>query len=312
VGGVTGDGRCELTDDYARALEQYLAEPGEPALARAHEIGRRVLTEGRGVLEMAAMHSRSIAGALRPRGDAERARTVEAAGEFFAEALAPFEMAHRGFWEANAVLRRLNDVLESQAKRIASMLHDDTGQLLASVHFALAHVASSLPEDSAREIQAARDLLDEIEQRLRNLAHELRPPILDDLGLVPALRFLADSAWKRWGLPVSVHASLDGDLPGTIETTLYRITQEALTNVAKHARATTALIAVHQSEQQIVCSVRDNGVGFDATAVTPGTGVRGLGLMEIEERVAALGGILHLGHNKPRGTELTVQIPFER
>src|SRR5439155_2383616 len=115
-----------------------------------------------------------------------------------------------GFWEANAVLRRLNDVLEGQAKRIASMLHDDTGQLLASVHFALAHVAGEVPPESAQEIQAARALLVEIEQRLRSLAHELRPPILDDLGLVPALKFLADSAWKRWGLPVTVHASIDG------------------------------------------------------------------------------------------------------
>src|SRR5207244_12862537 len=119
VGGVAGDGRRELTDEYARALEQYLTERGEPALARAHEIGRRILTDGRGILEMAAIHSRSVATILKPRSDGERTRATEAAGEFFSEALAPFEMAHRGFWEVNAVLRRLNDVLQGQSKRIA-------------------------------------------------------------------------------------------------------------------------------------------------------------------------------------------------
>jgi signal transduction histidine kinase len=307
------DRRPELADDYAVALQHFLSKPEEAALARAHELGRNALTEGLGVLDMATVHSRALAAALRrPLPDGERAQVLEALEKFFIEALSPFEMAHRGFWEANVVLHRLNDVLEGQVKRIASQLHDEAAQLLASVHFALADVARDLPADPANEIQAVRGLLDQIEQRLRNLAHELRPPILNDLGLVPALEFLADSVSKRWGLPVTVQASIDQDLPPTVEATVYRITQEALTNVAKHAKATHAQVRVQQAAHQVACSIRDDGMGFDATALAPGKDSRGLGLVEIQERVAALGGVLRLGSNTPRGADLTVEIPLER
>jgi two-component system sensor histidine kinase UhpB len=92
---------------------------------------------------------------------------------------------------------------------------------------------------------------------------------------------------------------------------VYRITQEALTNVAKHAKATYAQVTVQQAAHQVACSIRDDGMGFCATALAPGKGTRGLGLVEIQERVAALGGVLRLGSNTPRGTDLTVEIPLE-
>ena len=304
--------RRELAADYTVALRHYLSEPEEPALARAHELGREALTEGLGVLDMATLHSSALAATLeQPLADADRHRVLEALETFFLETLAPFEMAHRGFWEANVVLHRLNDVLEGQAKRIAAQLHDDSAQLLASVHFALADVASQLPEERASAIHAARGLLDQIEQRLRNLAHELRPPILDDMGLIPALEFLAETVSKRWGLPVTVRAELDRALPATVEATLYRITQEALINAARHAQATQAEVSVSHAGHCVTCSIRDDGVGVDATAVAPGMGGRGLGLVEIYERVAALGGMVRLGANAPRGTTLAVEIPLE-
>ena len=306
------DRRRELAADYAVALQHYLAEPEEPALARAHELGRKALTEGLGVLDMATLHSCALAATLRQTlADTERMQVLEALEKFFLETLSPFEMAHRGFWETNVVLRRLNDVLEGQAKRIAAQLHNESSQLLATVHFALADVANHLPAERAREIHAARGLLDQIEHRLRNLAHELRPPILDDMGLVPALEFLADTVGKRWGLPVAVQATLDRGLSATVEATLYRITQEALTNVAKHAKATRAEVQLQQGSHCVACSIRDDGVGMDAAILEPGAGLRGIGLFEIQERVAALGGILHLRANAPHGTDLTVEIPLE-
>lgn len=304
--------RRELAADYAVALEHYLSEPEEPGLARAHELGRKALTEGLGVLDMATLHSCALATTLRqPLGDGERAQVLEALEKFFLETLSPFEMAHRGFWEANIVLHRLNDVLEAQAKRIAGQLHDDSAQLLASVHFALAEVARQLPDERAQEIQAARGLLVQIEERLRSLAHELRPPILDDLGLVPALEFLADTVSKRWGLPVSVEVSLDRTLPATVEATLYRIARESLTNVARHAKATRAEVHVTRAGHNVACSIRDDGVGADMSVLVPGKGGRGMGLVEIQERVGALGGVLRLSPNYPRGTDLTVEIPLE-
>lgn len=306
------DRRRDLAADFAVALQHYLAEPEEPGLARAHELGRKALTEGLGVLDMATLHSCALSATLRqPLADAKRAEVLEALEKFFLETLSPFEMAHRGFWETNVVLRRLNEVLEGQAKRIAAQLHNESSQLLATVHFALADVARSLPAERAQEIHAARGLLDQIEQRLRNLAHELRPPILDDLGLVPALEFLADTVGKRWGLPVAVQASLDRQLSATVEATLYRIAQEALTNVARHAQATRAEVRVRQGAHCVACSISDDGVGMDEALLLPGTGARGMGLFEIQERVAALGGVLHVRANRPHGTDLTVEIPLE-
>lgn len=306
------DRRRDLAADYAVALQHYLAEPEEPGLARAHELGRTALSEGLGVLDMATLHSCALAATLRHAlADTERMQVLEALEKFFLETLSPFEMAHRGFWETNVVLRRLNEVLEGQAKRIAAQLHNESSQLLATVHFALADVANKLPAERASEIQAARGLLDQIEQRLRNLAHELRPPILDDLGLVPALEFLADTVGKRWGLPVAVDASLDRALSATVEATLYRIAQEALTNVARHAKATRAEVRLQQGAHCVACSIRDDGVGMDAALMSPGTGARGMGLFEIQERVAALGGIVRMRANSPRGTDLTVEIPLE-
>jgi len=306
------DRRPDLVVDYAVAFQHYLAEPEEAALSRAHELGRKALTEGLGVLDMATLHSCALAATLKqPLTDCERARVLEALEKFFLETLSPFEMAHRGFWEANVVLHRLNDVLEGQAKRIAAQLHDESAQLLASVHFALADLATQLPAERVSAIHAARDLLTQIEQRLRSLAHELRPPILDDLGLVPALEFLGETVTKRWGLPVTVQVSLDRELPPTVEATLYRIAQEALTNAARHAKATQARVTLQQAAHSIACSICDDGIGIDTAAVAPGKGRRGLGLLEISERVVALGGALQLGAHAPQGTELRVEIPLE-
>lgn len=306
------DRRRDLAVDYAVALQHYLAEPEEPALARAHELGRKALTEGLGVLDMATLHSCALAATLKqPLAETERTEVLDALERFFIETLSAFEMAHRGFWEANVVLRRLNEVLEGQAKRIAAQLHDESSQLLASVHFALADVASKLPADHASEIQAARGLLNQIEARLRNLAHELRPPILDDMGLGPALAFLADTITRRWGLPVTLNVALERGLSATVEATLYRIAQEALTNAAKHAHATSAEVRIQQRAHSVVCSIRDDGIGVDPAALEPGSGVRGIGLFEIEERVAALGGALTMGPSLPHGTDLTVELPLE-
>ncbi|HZM63159.1 MAG TPA: ATP-binding protein [Vicinamibacterales bacterium] len=300
-----------LARDYSIALEQYLAEQAEPGLERAYELGRRALAEGSGVLEMATVHSRALPAALASAtSETDRVKRLEAIERFFVEASSPFEMAFLSFREANVVLHRLNDVLEGQARRIAHALHDEAAQLLASVHLALADIGVRYP-DTAKAQNDVRGLLEQIEERLRNLSHELRPPILEDLGLVPALEFLADSVHKRWGLAVTVQALINGGVPATIETTLYRIIHEALINVVRHAKATRADVALRREAHRIVCSVRDDGIGLDAS-VKGKSGRSGLGLVEIQERTAALGGVLRLEPNVGRGTDLSVEIPLER
>jgi signal transduction histidine kinase len=301
----------QIDERYQAALFDYLAAPEEVALLGGYDLGRSALSKGLGLLEMATVHSRSVGMALnRPLRDDERARLLDAQTEFFVEALSPFEMAHRAFHDANAVLRRLNDMLEGQAKRIAYALHNEAGQLIASLHFSLAEAERGLPPENLKHLRDVRTLLVEIEERLRNISHELRPPVLEDLGLSAALELLAESVNSRWGLPVAVTVSLKGDLPASIENTVYRIAQEALTNTAKHAGASRAEVVLRQTDGKIICSILDDGAGFDDSAAfrkrRPG-----LGLTEIRERVASLGGAVRLRLNQDRGTDLTIEIPLD-
>jgi PAS domain S-box-containing protein len=208
-------------------------------------------------------------------------------------------------------LRRINQMMEEEAKRIARALHDEAGQLLASTRIALEQVAQTLPPSSYDGIQKVLGLLDQSEDQLRNLAHELRPAILDDLGLIPAFQFLADGVSKRSGLTITVQGEIRERPPSAVETALYQIVREALTNVTKHAKATHAGITLRQEDQILRCSIRDNGVGFSREAVSAKKGERGLGLIIIRERLNALGGALQVVSAPREGTELCVSIPLE-
>ena len=300
-----------FSERYQSALQDYLISSDEDALLGGYDLGRSALSEGIGLLELATIHSSAVAAVLnRPLDEKAKARLWDAQNEFLMEALSPFEMGHRAFRDANTVLKRINDMLEGQAKRIAYALHSEAGQLLASLHLELAEAGRDLPAKKTKHLTNIRETLLEIENRLRNLSHELRPPVLDDVGLSAALALLAEGVSSRWGLPVIVTVGLKGDLPAAIENTVYRIAQEALTNVAKHADASRAEVRVRQIDRKVVCSVRDDGVGFDDTA-----GFRkqrpGIGMAEIRERVAALGGVVRLGLNGDRGTNLTIEIPLD-
>ncbi len=208
-------------------------------------------------------------------------------------------------------LRRLNQMLEEEAKRIAHALHDEAGQLLASAHIALDEAVRQLPSSSQECLQKVKHLLDQGEEQLRRLAHELRPTILDDLGLTAALEFLADGVSKRTGLTIAVKGSTQGRLPPSVETALYRIIREALTNAARHAKATRVEIALQPEDGAVRCFIRDNGIGFDGNAVLVRGGERGLGLIGIRERLNALGGSLEIASVPGQGTELRVMTPLE-
>jgi len=299
----------KLEDQYTAALQDSIRGGGEPALQQAYELGRRALAEGLGVLDMATMYHKALAAVLsRASTPEEKMLAIRAGASFFVESLSPFEMTHRGFRETNTTLRRLNQTLEEESKRIAHALHDEAGQLLASVHLALEEVAGNLPP--AREhLQKVKGLLDQIEGQLRRLSHELRPTILDDLGLLPALKFLAEGVAARTGLLITVEDESPLSLSPLLETTLYRIVQEALTNVARHAKASQVDVNIHQELQTLQCSIRDNGVGFDVSAVLARTGGRGLGLIGIRERLNSLGGSLSIVSKQGQGTELVITIP---
>src|SRR5262249_32458602 len=153
-----------LSAEYRAALESYLQGGDEAALVKGYEIGRRTLNEGQGVLGIAAISHQALLEVLAARGTpAEQAKVLSAAQGLLAEALSPFEMAHRGFQEANLALRRLNETLEGEIKRIAHLLHGEAGQLLAAVHIALDDLARDLPPAERERTQQIREFLDRIE-----------------------------------------------------------------------------------------------------------------------------------------------------
>jgi signal transduction histidine kinase len=291
--------------EYRRALLQYLEGNPEAGLEQAYELGRKAMNAGMGVLEMAELQTQIIASVV---GSPPGAEMIQAAGRFFQESLSSYEMTHRAFREANSALRRLNELLEEQAKRIAHALHDDAAQLLVSVHLGLEELGIDLQPVQRGRLQDLREILNKIEERLRQFSHELRPMMLDDLGLLPALRFLGRSVGQRSGLSVSVESALEERLPSALETALYRFFQEMLNNAARHSQAKEVRIDLRREGNQIRASVRDDGKGFDPEA--EGRSHRGLGLLGIRERVEALRGTISIQSAPGEGAHVLVTLPI--
>jgi signal transduction histidine kinase len=303
---------ASFEEEYRACLQEYAAGGGELALGRAYELGRRALTEQKSLVELASVHHQAVLEAVRRVEDEKhRKEVLRASAEFLAECLSPYEMAHRGFQDAVDALRQLNETLEEEIKRIAYSVHDEAGQLLVAVHLALAELALELPEPQQAQITCIKDLLNEVEKHLRRYSHELRPTILDDLGWVPAIRFLADGVSKRANLPIHIEATVSGRFPSAIETALYRVVQEALTNAAKHAKAANVWIRAWRTDSVLCCSIRDDGCGFIITQSQRTGSAKGLGLVAMRERVAAIGGALQIESRPGHGTELSIRLPVE-
>jgi signal transduction histidine kinase len=304
--------RAGFADEYRSSLREYAAGGGEPALGRAYELGRRALTEEKSLVEMASLHHQAVLALV---CDAEngkrREELLRLSAEFLAECLSPYEMAHRGFQDAVKALRQLNETLEEEIKRIAYAVHDEAGQLLVAVHLALAEVALELPAPQQAQFERIKEMLNQVEKHLRRYSHELRPTILDDLGWIPAIRFLAEGISKRANLPIHIDAAVPGRPHATIETTLYRIVQEALTNAVKHARASNVWIRAWRENLVLCCSIRDDGGGFDSSQTLAARGRKGLGIIAMQERVTAIGGTLHIESRPGHGTELSIRLPLE-
>jgi signal transduction histidine kinase len=298
-------------EEYRSALREYAAGGGEVALGQAYELGRRALEEQLSVVELASLHHHALIDLVRATEDKQQKEgLIRISAEFLAECVSPYEMAHRGFQDAVKALRQLNETLEEEIKRIAYAVHDEAGQLLVAVHLALAEVAMGMPEEQQAQFTRIKDLLNEVEKHLRRYSHELRPTILDDLGWIPAIRFLADGVSKRANLPIHIDATVSGRLPTAMETTLYRIVQEALTNAVKHAKASNVWIRAWREDFAQCCTIRDDGAGFK-TRRGQGSPRKGLGLVAMRERVSAVGGTLQIESRPGHGTEVSIRLPME-
>lgn len=206
------------------------------------------------------------------------------------------------------VSRQLVEAQESERRAVARELHDETGQLLTALAL---HLDLAANEDAGGRrvatIRAARELVGDLIRRVRRISLDLRPVMLDDLGLLPALLWLIDRYTGHTSVRVDlVHAGLDRRFPAAVETAAFRIVQEGLTNVARHAGVGSAAVSVSAGSGNVSIEVTDRGGGFDPLSVPAGTTV---GLSGMQERATLLGGRFEV-ESGPGGTTLVVELPF--
>ncbi len=211
--------------------------------------------------------------------------------------------------ELRRLSQRLVKAQEQERKELSRELHDEIGQLLTGMRMelnSLGALRTAPRERFEQRMSETRDLIEQTIRTVRDLAMGLRPSMLDDIGLGPALEWLGRDFSRRSGIPAEVRldGSLDG-LPEEYRTCVFRVVQEAVTNCARHAQARHVRILVHGSEDRVAVSVQDDGLGLPAGGPTH----RGLGLLGIEERARELGGTFHISSQPGRGTMLSVELP---
>jgi signal transduction histidine kinase len=210
---------------------------------------------------------------------------------------------------ASDALKRVVSGQELERRRLARELHDETGQALTSILLGLKGIEEAKDEGELRQsVLQLRELVVQTLQDVRRLAVELRPKALDDFGLVPALEHLGAAFAEQTGIPVHVEAALgNARLADETETALYRIVQEALTNVIKHARASTVSVVLTRKEGRVVAVIEDDGRGFDPDD----TSDERLGLLGMRERIALVDGHLSVEPRPGEGTTIVVEVPAQ-
>lgn len=207
------------------------------------------------------------------------------------------------------LFNRVVQAQEFERQRIARELHDETGQALTAIGMGLRGIGEKVPEGQAADHLAhLEELTSHALDELQRLIAGLRPSHLDDLGLAAALRWYAGEVEER--APLNVRVEVAGDeqpMSGLIKVGLFRVAQEALTNVVKHASAAEAMVRVHYREDEVQLEVADDGIGFDA----PGADRPSWGLIGMQERVALMEGTFALSSEKGRGTSIIVTVPLD-
>jgi signal transduction histidine kinase len=243
-----------------------------------------------------------------------RSRAVDIANEITKDLRASEEELRASAEQLQALSRRLVEVQESERRELARELHDRVGQDLTALSISLDILRTQLPDKSGEAMRSRIDdaaaLLDATAGTIENVMSELRPPMLDDYGLLPALQWYAAEFSGRTGIEVKVHGDEGMErLPQASEIALFRITQEALTNVAKHAHATRVEIGLEHTDTGFTLSIRDDGVGLESGAAPVAGRRQGLGMVTMRERTQSAGGRFEIASVTGGGTRVVVRIP---
>jgi len=223
------------------------------------------------------------------------------------KAMAEIERSQR---ELRDLYQQMHEVREAERMRIARELHDELAQELTALKMDVSWLAGRLPADNDRmreKVERMRHLVDSTVTSVRRIAHDLRPAMLDDLGLVPAIEHLLHGFSQRSGIVVGLDANAEEiEFREPLTTAVYRMIQEALTNVARHARATEVRVAIRVASDDLTVSVWDNGIGISATRLQGG---KSLGVLGIKERARTLGGEADIARSDAGGTLVQIKVP---
>ena len=211
--------------------------------------------------------------------------------------------------ELKELSARLVEAQENERRAISRELHDEVGQSLSALLVELGNLSAAISEGAGQQlrghVEVIKKLAENSVQVVRNMALLLRPSMLDDLGLVPALQWQARETSKRTGLRVDIAADhVSDDLPEEHKTCVYRLVQEALNNCTKHAGARIVRVTVHEEDSKLLLIIQDDGLGFESQEQ------RGLGLLGMAERVTHLGGSFRVDSKRGHGTLLSIELPL--
>jgi signal transduction histidine kinase len=216
--------------------------------------------------------------------------------------------------QLHTLSRRILETQEAERRRVAHELHDELGQALTAIKINL-QLGDRLQNQSPDELNAENlRIVDDALQQVRRLALALRPSMLDDLGLLPALRWMAGQSAERSGYTVEFDtAIIGGRLALEIETACFRIVQESLTNIARHAQAQHVKIALHRTGGVLELSVHDDGCGFDLAAMRERAVIGGsVGVLGMQERAELIGGQLDIESTPGQGSTVRLRCPLRR
>ena len=340
-----------LAERYAEALRGYLSGADESGLWRAYELGRESLESGVGLLDLLSLHrdalDRNVEDPLTP-AQMIRLADAGAAVDFLLEALAPYEMAQRVWQEETEEIPRraelvrkastrqklalgramqaverleeerrqlaadLVDAEEKERNRIAAEVHDDSLQVLSALDMRLQSLARGEEDQERRQaLDSVQEIVRLASERLRNLVFDLRPPDLDRVGLSAVLRASLERLSAESGIEVELHEELETPPPTDGGIVIYRITQEALANVRKHARASRAVVTLTQEQGGCLVQIRDDGQGFDP-AESAGQASKHFGLTVMRERAETVGGWIRVESLPGEGTVVEAWVPGAR
>ena len=205
--------------------------------------------------------------------------------------------------------RRLVKIQEQERRNLARELHDEVGQFLTGIKLILGTVKRAPAKNIKESLSQAEGQINELMDRVRELSLELRPAILDDLGLLPTLRWHFKRFSKQTGIELEfLHSGIADRHDPEIELGAYRVVQEGLTNIARHSMAKVAVVHIHVMDLQLEIRIEDEGVGFDEDDRLPDPDTSGI--LGMSERVSLLGGELSLSSSPGKGTQLTAVIPL--